>query len=178
MSTFFFTLFSIKAHHATAASYRRILEHFKADTKESKIFVWGCSATLCRYDGVALSSVFDEITFHRDFLDMIKAKWLCSFRVTTVKTEHEMPSIKSANNDFDVSSLAQALDTPTRNQLVVQIHASHASESDCQRRIFECYFLRYKCDQYSVFFSSLPSSALPHFTQNTQRIVNQLLSLQ
>ncbi|CAG8648810.1 4062_t:CDS:2, partial [Paraglomus occultum] len=117
-----------EAHHATAASYRRILEYFNADTKDSKVFVWGCSATLCRYDGIALSSVFDEITFHRDFLDMIKEKWLCSFRVTTVKTEHEMPNIKSVNNDFDVGSLAQALDTPTRNQLVVQIYASHAKD--------------------------------------------------
>jgi hypothetical protein len=51
------------------------MNHFGVDREDSRIFVWGCSATFRRHDGLALEGVFDEITYHRSFLHMIEEKW-------------------------------------------------------------------------------------------------------
>jgi ATP-dependent helicase IRC3 len=66
-----------EAHHAAAASYSNILKHFNVVDSEtaSNIFLWGCSATLRRHDGLALGTIFDKVTFHVDFLAMIENKW-------------------------------------------------------------------------------------------------------
>lgn len=66
-----------EAHHAVAAGYRRVLAHFGANTASTppRVNVVGFSATLSRHDSLALQSVFDEIVYHMDFIDMIKAEW-------------------------------------------------------------------------------------------------------
>jgi ATP-dependent helicase IRC3 len=84
-----------EAHHAAAPSYRHILSHFNSSIKsphsikgiEDKavnstvaptnpvVPIIGFSATFSRHDGLALGSVFDQIVYHRDFLDMIKEAW-------------------------------------------------------------------------------------------------------
>ncbi|KAJ2715107.1 putative ATP-dependent helicase IRC3, partial [Coemansia spiralis] len=72
-----------EAHHAAAESYGRILEYFGRGTDEQPLLVWGCSATLRRHDGLALGEVFDQIVFHKSFLEMIREKWLSGLQVTT-----------------------------------------------------------------------------------------------
>ena len=64
-----------EAHHAAAASYKRILDHFGALKGGLGPLVWGCSATVQRHDRQSLHEIFDEITFHKDFLEMIKEGW-------------------------------------------------------------------------------------------------------
>jgi len=84
-----------EAHHAAAPSYRRILSHFNSSIKsphaikstedevsnlavaplKHSVPIIGFSATFSRHDGLALSSVFDRIVHHQDFLDMIKERW-------------------------------------------------------------------------------------------------------
>lgn len=92
-----------EAHHATSASYLSVLSHFNkgitpvgadaADQEGDALLdaqsptdtaalaarpmtpVFGFSATFARHDGMALGHVFEEIVFHRDFLDMIEEKW-------------------------------------------------------------------------------------------------------
>ena len=62
-----------EAHHATAATYRRILDHLGVFSQagvcaaarltarqDSHVKLWGCSATVRRHDGVALGAVFDK----------------------------------------------------------------------------------------------------------------------
>ena len=75
----------------TGPRYRRILSHFDPaiqspdDLKSSQnptqgsdhdIPIFGLSATFSRHDGLALGSVFEQIVYHRDFLEMIKEQWL------------------------------------------------------------------------------------------------------
>lgn len=67
-------------------SYRRLLSHFHEKIKHPvselqppaplhTIPIIGFSATFSRHDGLALSSVFEEIVHHRDFLEMIQENW-------------------------------------------------------------------------------------------------------
>jgi ATP-dependent helicase IRC3 len=84
-----------EAHHAAAPSYRHILSRFNSSIKgphavegaegeaansavaptKHSVPIIGFSATFSRHDGLALGSVFDQIVYHRDFLDMIKEQW-------------------------------------------------------------------------------------------------------
>ena len=43
-----------------------------------RVPILGFSATFSRHDGLALGSVFEEIVYHRDFLEMIKEQWYAS----------------------------------------------------------------------------------------------------
>jgi ATP-dependent helicase IRC3 len=64
-----------EAHHASAATYQRILEYFGAYDPISPIKVWGCSATLRRHDGVSLSPTFEEVIYDMKIKDLIEKKW-------------------------------------------------------------------------------------------------------
>lgn len=67
--------------------YRRILGHFdpsvgteiilppSGEEQKASIPIIGFSATFGRHDGLSLGSVFEEIVYHRDFLQMIKEQW-------------------------------------------------------------------------------------------------------
>jgi ATP-dependent helicase IRC3 len=66
--------------------YRRILSFFHPEVQCPEVYahrgpaqdavpIFGFSATFSRHDGLALSSVFERIVYHRDFLDMIKEQW-------------------------------------------------------------------------------------------------------
>lgn len=43
--------------------------------KSSSVPIIGFSATFGRHDGRALGVIFQEIVYHRDFLEMIKEQW-------------------------------------------------------------------------------------------------------
>ncbi|RHZ53794.1 hypothetical protein Glove_437g10 [Diversispora epigaea] len=115
-----------EAHHAPATTYRRVLGYFGADQKDTHILVWGCSATVRRYDGLALEGIFDEITYHKDFLEMIKEKWLCNLRVTTIKTDIDLSDVKSNSRDFVVKDLSKFLNVKMRNEMIVRTYLALA----------------------------------------------------
>ncbi|KAI0235998.1 putative ATP-dependent helicase IRC3, partial [Massospora cicadina] len=108
-----------EADESNCMSSEKASEAAKIEKINDKIFLWGCSATLRRHDGVGLSSVFDFISYHKDFFDMVREKWLCDLQVTTIKTEVDLSQVKCSGDDFVLSRLAQAVDTPLRNELVV-----------------------------------------------------------
>lgn len=111
-----------EAHHATAKTYRSILNHFAVDRPDTDKFLWGCSATLMRNDATSLGKVFDKISFHQSINDLISGGWLCPVKVTSVKTNVELDAvvnISSTKSDYDLESLARAVDNPERNRLIV-----------------------------------------------------------
>ncbi|KAI8060876.1 P-loop containing nucleoside triphosphate hydrolase protein [Gongronella butleri] len=104
-----------EAHHATAATYLRILDHFLTPD----LFVWGCSATVRRHDGMKLGHVFDDMAFHLDFLSMIEAGWLSPLKITTVETAVDLSGISLQNHDFHPGQLAAAVNTAVRNDIIL-----------------------------------------------------------
>ncbi|KAI0801180.1 P-loop containing nucleoside triphosphate hydrolase protein [Fomes fomentarius] len=132
-----------EAHHAAAPSYRRILSHFDPAIKNPEkdfqppalahnIPILGFSATFSRHDGLALSSVFEEIVYHRDFLEMIKEQWcaLCNVRFTTVRANIDLSdvTVNSRTGDFNPTSLAQVVNTDTVNELIVRTWLDKAAD--------------------------------------------------
>ena len=80
----------------------------------------GFSATFSRHDGRALSTIFDEIVYHRDFFEMIDDKWLSPLRFTTIQGHFDLSGASTSNGDFVSSSLAKIVNQPQVNGIVVR----------------------------------------------------------
>ncbi|KAJ1929722.1 DEAD DEAH box helicase [Tieghemiomyces parasiticus] len=91
---------------------------------DSHIFLWGCSATLNRHDGLSLRGVFDRITYHRDFLEMIAEKWLCGLKAVVVETRTDISKVGSQGGDFSTGQLAAKVNTAERNDMVIRVWKS------------------------------------------------------
>ncbi|KAI8058049.1 P-loop containing nucleoside triphosphate hydrolase protein [Syncephalis plumigaleata] len=115
----------------TSADHKEAIdEETKRSTSpfDSHIFVWGCSATVRRHDRVRLDGAFDYIAYHKDFLEMIEEGWLSNLRVTTVQTRVDLSKVKSLGDDFQQRQLANAVNTPERNELVVRSYMEYAND--------------------------------------------------
>ncbi|KAF9311679.1 hypothetical protein BG003_007149 [Podila horticola] len=116
-----------EAHHAAADSYGRILKHFGADVPKTHIFVYGCSATVRRHDGLRLGGVFDYISFHKGFITMIEDKWLCGLRVSTIQTDFDLKDVKMQGGDFAQKDLAVKVNNEVRNDIVVRSYMTYCA---------------------------------------------------
>lgn len=119
-----------EAHHAVASTYVNILKHFGAYDAETDILVWGCSATVRRHDGLSLHDVFNDITYHVDFLKMIEDGYLCQMRVTTVNTQVDLNHVGSGRHDFKQEELSRAVNTANRNEVILSSWKKYAHEKD------------------------------------------------
>ncbi|KAE8270069.1 hypothetical protein A4X09_0g2281 [Tilletia walkeri] len=124
-----------EAHHAAAPSYISILSYFdpqvgvplqkrtdKDSEQSSGIPIIGFSATFARHDGIALGKVFQRIVYHKDFLEMVNAKWLSPVRFTSVRTSLDLASVptSAASHDFRTSALGELMNTRALNQVIVR----------------------------------------------------------
>lgn len=71
--TDFDTLIIDECHHATADSYRRVIDYYK---QNPNLRVLGVTATPDRADEEALGQVFDTVAFDYEILDAIHDGWL------------------------------------------------------------------------------------------------------
>ncbi|KAF8982548.1 hypothetical protein BGZ46_001078 [Entomortierella lignicola] len=117
-----------EAHHAAAESYGRILEHFGAHVPDTHIFVYGCSATVRRHDGLKLGHLFDHISFHKSFITMIEDKWLCGLRVSTIQTDFDLRDVRMQGGDFAQKDLAVKVNTDIRNDIVVRSYMTYCAD--------------------------------------------------
>ncbi|CDF88806.1 ZYBA0S03-02344g1_1 [Zygosaccharomyces bailii CLIB 213] len=115
-----------EAHHAVANSYIRILEYFRDAP------VVGFSATFERADHKALSTVLDEIIYHKGILEMINDKWLCESKFTTVKIDMDLSAVEvsSSNEDFKLDKLSKVMNTPEVNEIVLRTYLHKSAEEN------------------------------------------------
>ncbi|MBM4113678.1 MAG: DEAD/DEAH box helicase [Phycisphaerae bacterium] len=112
-----------EAHHAAAATYRRILDAVTtADT-----LVLGATATPYRGDRSPLAELFDEVVYERDILSMIRAGYLCDLRGVRVQLAANFDALHTVAGDFkpgELESVLRAADAPTR---IVEAYSAHAA---------------------------------------------------
>ena len=123
----FYLIVVDEAHHAVAASYRRIFDHFGLFAEDSKRLLVGFTATPRRGDKHALSSVFQEVAYAKNLPEMVRAGYLCPLRGWRVSTSISLGSVASRHGDFVESELAHLVDVPERNQLVVKAYQELAA---------------------------------------------------
>lgn len=111
-----------EAHHATAPSYRRILEH----TSLSPLAV-GFTATPERADSDSLASVFDELVFARSLEEMIRAGYLCDLRALRIElADLDLRRVKKSRGDFQAEDLGRAMEAAHAVEHSVAAWTEHA----------------------------------------------------
>lgn len=119
-----------EAHHVVAPNYLNVLGHFGFKGEESNAVpaLVGVSATMARFDGLALGKVIKHIVYHKDYVDMIGAEWLAKVIFTTVKIKADLSNVrKSATGDFLTPSLSKAVNTRDANEAIVRSWRERAS---------------------------------------------------
>ena len=124
----FFLIVVDEAHHATATTYRRILEYLGVFEPDTRKLVVGFTATPKRGDGQGLEAVFEEIVFSRTLPEMIQAGYLSPVVGYRVETDIDLSRVKTRMGDFVVSHLSQAVNVEGRNHLVVKVFRSHLED--------------------------------------------------
>ncbi|KAG1589726.1 hypothetical protein G6F48_004435 [Rhizopus delemar] len=145
--TLFKAILIDEAHHAVADSYLNILNYFNSP----HLLVWGCSATVRRHDGLSLSDVFDKITFHIDFLDLIERGYLSPMKVTTVKTSVDLSHVRHSGADFALTQLSQAVNTSVRNEVIVSSWRKYAAETGRQSTLAFAVDIQHTQDLCNAF---------------------------
>ncbi|KAK3080734.1 hypothetical protein LTS18_013686, partial [Coniosporium uncinatum] len=119
-----------EAHHIVMKQYLRALEHFRLRTAdEGSPALVGVSATLSRFDGLALSAALDHIVYHKDLVNMIDSGWLSDVVVTTIQSKVNLSKVQlGAAGDFLAISLSKAINTPKVNDLTVRSWMARAKD--------------------------------------------------
>jgi ATP-dependent helicase IRC3 len=93
-----------EAHHATADSYRRVL-----DWVGDSPLVLGVTATPERADSASLADVWDEVVYSRSLLEMIRAGYLVDLRGLRVRLDFDFSRLRVSHGDFVDTEAAAAL---------------------------------------------------------------------
>ena len=121
----FFLIVVDEAHHATASTYKRVLEYFGVFAPGTSKLLVGFTATPKRGDGVGLDAVFQEIVFSRSLPEMIQAGYLSPVAGYRVETDIDLSRVKTRMGDFVASQLSETVNVTQRNRIIVDVFRSH-----------------------------------------------------
>lgn len=97
-----------EAHHATADTYRRVINHFR---KNPDLKVLGVTATPDRTDEEALGQIFDTVAFDYEILDAINDGWLVPIEQHSVTVDGlDLSSVRTTAGDLNGADLARVME--------------------------------------------------------------------
>lgn len=127
-----------ECHHATARSWLKILEYFKADTSDLQIYVIGFTATMERSDGQSLGSMFDEIVFERGLLTMVNNKELVDVKFSCIDVDVDLSKVATKKHDYEITSLSNAINNDEVNLLVALSYLKLKKQYDFKSTLMFC----------------------------------------
>lgn len=92
-----------EAHHATADTYGRILDHF------GNARILGVTATPDRLDGQGLGRIFEHLAFAYELRDAIEDGWLAPIRQHRVEVDVDLSAVRTVAGDLHEGDLEHAL---------------------------------------------------------------------
>src|SRR5712671_6789815 len=122
----FHTIVIDEAHHAPAATYRRILDHCQAWRAEGPLVV-GVTATPERGDRQSLRPVFDRIVYQKTLVEMMQAGYLVDLRAIQVLLHADFDALRTPHGDFveaELERLLLAANAPAQVLAAFQAHAA------------------------------------------------------
>jgi superfamily II DNA or RNA helicase len=96
-----------EAHHATAGSWQRALDHWPHALR------LGVTATPTRMDGRGLSAVFDRLVFGPSVADLVGAGYLTNWKIYAPPQIADLSHIRRRAGDYATDQAAEAMDRPT-----------------------------------------------------------------
>ena len=105
-----------EAHHATASTYRRVIDYYR---QNPKCKILGVTATPDRADEEALGQVFDAVAYDYQILDAINQGWLVPVQQQMVTVESmDFSNIKTTAGDLNQGELAEVMEEEDNLQRV------------------------------------------------------------
>ena len=108
-----------EAHHATGDAYRRVLDCAQCLDPHSGKLLLGVTATSQRSDEVSLADIFEKVVYVYPIRKAINEGFLVDIRGYRVHTDITLAGISSSKGDFSTGELSERIDTPLRNQQIV-----------------------------------------------------------
>lgn len=96
-----------EAHHATAGSWKRVLDHWPDALR------LGVTATPVRLDGCGLSAVFDRLVLGPSVANLVRDGFLCAARIYAPPVVADLSHLRRRAGDFAADDAATAMDRPT-----------------------------------------------------------------
>lgn len=148
-----------EAHHAVAASYRRIIDRVRDANPEARVF--GVTATPNRGDRKGLREVFDNVADQISLGELIASGHLVPPRtfVIDVGVQDELKSVRKTSSDFDMSEVANIMDRAPVTEEVIRHWKEKAG--DRQTVIF-CSTVQHAAHVRDAFQAAGISAALIH----------------
>lgn len=97
-----------EAHHATSASYRRVVDHYLS---HSQCRLLGVTATPNRADEEALGQVFGSCAYAYDLVDAVRDGWLVPITHGVMPLDDvDLSGVHTSGDDLNGSELAEILE--------------------------------------------------------------------
>ena len=97
-----------EAHHATAKSYRRVIDYYR---QNEDLRVLGVTATPDRADEEALGQIYDTVAFDYEILDAINDGFLVPIQQRMVEVERlDFSKIETTAGDLNGAQLARVME--------------------------------------------------------------------
>jgi ATP-dependent helicase IRC3 len=112
-----------EAHHATAQSYRTLIERVLEERPDAMVI--GFTATPNRSDKTGLSAVFDEVVYHRDIKWAIHDGYLVPVSCWRVRTKTSLDAVKVNHGEFSQHELSDAVNNDARNDMIVSAYSEY-----------------------------------------------------
>lgn len=122
-----------ECHHASAPSYRRVMEWLGAYTRPYD-YGWsqalGVTATLARGDGSGLGGIWERVVFRRDILDLIP-QYLVDVEGQQVTVNGlNLAEAKMSGGDFSAGSLSELMASAGAAELCARGYSDKARRPD------------------------------------------------
>jgi superfamily II DNA or RNA helicase len=114
------TIITDECHHSTSTSYKNIYEMADVLRPDSGKLHVGFTATPQRSDNKGLSEIYDKIVYTYDIRKAIEDNWLVEVKGIRVHTQTSLDDVSTQAGDFNQTELAQTVNTPARNKLIVK----------------------------------------------------------
>lgn len=111
-----------ECHHATAPTYRSILDHYGCR-------VVGFTATLVRADKSKLSDVWQAVSFKRDIAFMVRRGYLRNPRGKRIEVDDlDLSRVRTSRGDLQAGDLGEAMEVSMAPEVVAKAYREHAAD--------------------------------------------------
>lgn len=118
-----------EAHRSPTPSYIDVVRHFQFLPRDggpprARGLLLGLTGTSRRTDNVGLGNVFEEVVSTTSLRELVDHGYLVALRGALYTSGTSLESVRvhtteEGDRDYDIDALARAVNTPARNQLVV-----------------------------------------------------------
>jgi len=97
-----------EAHHATAGSYRKVIDWYK---RNPEVKILGVTATPDRHDEEALGQIFETVAYDYEINNAVNDGWLTPIKVSSVVVDGlDFSGIRTTAGDLNGADLAQVME--------------------------------------------------------------------